>query len=325
LKRLGFHVEPKARPWRTDPQLAGETLQQILGGLSVEQKSACVAILRNVSLNAQQRHPGRWSLNLHEDYVRVVVGLVMCLQFRRDGLASVLVARTQAPPRYRDGGEYEHAPGCVEVGVPISKLVNDWPRLEAAHRAAMTICAELHAGSGGHRRAHSPGLLESLRRSAAWNVEDEEDAAEEQLEFRTDIDSTVREALRRSRRGQGTYRTNLLKVEARCRVTGVDDERVLRASHIKPWAKCSDNERLDGYNGLLLAPHVDLLFDRGWISFSDDGGLLVAADLPSAVLAAWRIATPFNAGAFKSKQKTYLAYHRAYVFEKKYKGILHSE
>jgi putative restriction endonuclease len=84
----------------------------------------------------------------------------------------------------------------------------------------------------------------------------------------------------------------------------------LRASHIKPWCKSDDREKLDGYNGLLLAPHVDLLFDRGWISFSDDGKLLVSDKLDRTVLTAWGIPENLNVGGFRPEQCKYLAWHR---------------
>lgn len=87
--------------------------------------------------------------------------------------------------------------------------------------------------------------------------------------------------------GQDIFRNALLELwEGRCCVTGLAVPALLRASHIKPWAKCmSDNERLDMFNGLLLAPHFDALFDGGWISFSHHGELLVSQQLTAAARA----------------------------------------
>ena len=63
-------------------------------------------------------------------------------------------------------------------------------------------------------------------------------------------------------------------------VTGLTLAEVLRASHIKPWAECeTDEERLDVFNGLLLAPHLDALFDKGLITFSDDGRMIYSRQL----------------------------------------------
>lgn len=87
--------------------------------------------------------------------------------------------------------------------------------------------------------------------------------------------STEAERLVIQRVGQNIFREALLTYwGGRCAVTGVGDSRLLRASHIKPWADCAtDAERLDAYNGLLLAANVDAAFDAGLISFSDDGSI----------------------------------------------------
>jgi predicted restriction endonuclease len=67
-----------------------------------------------------------------------------------------------------------------------------------------------------------------------------------------------------------------------CAVTEVDDTALLVASHIKPWRDCSNSERLDPYNGFLLLPHLDHLFDKGFISFEDSGEILISSALSSA-------------------------------------------
>lgn len=123
------------------------------------------------------------------------------------------------------------------------------------------------------------------------------------------------EQLVKARRGQGRFRENLLSIEKSCRLTRVSESLFLVASHIKPWAVCSDEERLDGHNGLLLAPHVDRLFDRGWISFSDAGEVLVANDQVASVLGAWGFGGSLpNVGAFTDRQKSFLDYHRKSIY-----------
>jgi hypothetical protein len=123
-------------------------------------------------------------------------------------------------------------------------------------------------------------------------------------------------ALADARSGLGSYRANVEQIEGACRATGVMDRRHIRAIHIKPWADCDDAERLDGNNGLLLSPHVAHLFERGYISFSDNGQMLLARQLNSTVLKRWAIAAPIPLRAFAPKQKPYLAWHREKVFEK---------
>ncbi|HEU0198363.1 MAG TPA: HNH endonuclease signature motif containing protein [Nevskiaceae bacterium] len=75
----------------------------------------------------------------------------------------------------------------------------------------------------------------------------------------------------RERIGQDVYREALLEFwDGRCALSGMRlPPELLRASHAKPWAQASDGERLDPFNGLLLAIRYDALFDKGLIAFAD--------------------------------------------------------
>jgi hypothetical protein len=102
------------------------------------------------------------------------------------------------------------------------------------------------------------------------------------LEFETrTVDlprSTEAERLVVQRVGQEVFRKSLIEYwGGRCPLTGVDQPELLRASHIKPWADCvTDAERLDVFNGLLLAAHIDAAFDAALISFADQGALMIS-------------------------------------------------
>jgi hypothetical protein len=133
------------------------------------------------------------------------------------------------------------------------------------------------------------------------------------------ISETEKEALVLARRGQGLFRKLVQELESRCRITHVDRPEHLRASHCKPWRDCDDNrERLDPENGLMLTPSIDHLFDRGFISFDDNGGLLVSPVAHRESLL--RMGVPAdretNVGAFRSGQRAFLEYHRDLVFLK---------
>ena len=121
--------------------------------------------------------------------------------------------------------------------------------------------------------------------------------------------------LTKSRRGQGIFKANVRLIENHCRITGVNNIKHLRASHIKPWAASDNDEKLDGFNGLLLSPHVDHLFDRGFISFKDSGDILVSKELNPRVLEQWSIHTNQNVGEFRSGQCEYLEYHRDVILQ----------
>ncbi len=125
----------------------------------------------------------------------------------------------------------------------------------------------------------------------------------------------VKVQLVKARRGQGIFKSNVRQIEKSCRITGVGNIRHLRASHIKPWSKSSNQEKLDGFNGLLLSPHVDHLFDQGFISFKNDGELIVAKRLSRDVLSRWSIPSPQNVGKFRTRQIPYLEFHRDVVFQ----------
>jgi putative restriction endonuclease len=99
-------------------------------------------------------------------------------------------------------------------------------------------------------------------------------------------------------------------------VTGILDRRYLRATHIKPWKDASDEEKLDGSNGLLLSPHVIHLFDRGHISFADDGTMLISRHLNPYVRKAWHLDQPVQPHPFRATQRAYLEYHRTHVFDR---------
>jgi putative restriction endonuclease len=130
------------------------------------------------------------------------------------------------------------------------------------------------------------------------------------------IGPTFREQLVRARRGQGVFRSNVLLREEYCRVTKVNEPRHLTASHIKPWREATDAERLDGANGLLLSPHIDHLFDEGYITFSSNQELIVVPEVRDKLLDAWGIDAGVRVGDFSPVQNAYLEYHRVNVFKR---------
>jgi hypothetical protein len=150
------------------------------------------------------------------------------------------------------------------------------------------------------------------------SVSVDEDAIQVERELRkieqSELASTFKEQLIKARVGQGLFRRRVLQLDSRCHLTGVTDPNFLIASHIKPWKDSDNQERLDGYNGLMLAPHVDRLFDRGWISFRDDGGLLVACDAVS-ILKAWGIDLDAKVRPFPKEYHAYLEHHRKSTFK----------
>lgn len=149
-------------------------------------------------------------------------------------------------------------------------------------------------------------------------IEWEEHLRDEIASDRT-LAQTEKEQVIIARRGQGLFRQNVQSLERFCRVTKVDRPEHLRASHCKPWRDCETNEeRLNGENGLLLTPSIDHLFDRGFISFEDKGELLISPVAHNASLNRMGVPTAdrINVGPFSEGQREFLEFHRNYVFLK---------
>ena len=132
----------------------------------------------------------------------------------------------------------------------------------------------------------------------------------------TSVRETEREAIVRARVGQGLFKERVSKIETRCRLTGVENPVHLVASHCKPWRDSTNQERLDGENGLLLTPSIDHLFDRGFIGFENNGRLIISpvAHRPSLQRMGVDTERVVNVGGFSAGQRNFLDFHRNAVF-----------
>jgi putative restriction endonuclease len=155
-----------------------------------------------------------------------------------------------------------------------------------------------------------------------------DDVIERNILADPNLETTVKETVIQARRGQGKFRKNVEAIETACRLTGITNPTLLIASHIKPWRVCgSALERLDGMNGLLLTPDADLLFDRGFISFEDNGEVIVSPrvdredlrrlgfqDLIWEQFGFAEAPIKWQTETFAKTQCGYLAYHRSEVY-----------
>ncbi|MBK8595302.1 MAG: HNH endonuclease [Holophagales bacterium] len=128
--------------------------------------------------------------------------------------------------------------------------------------------------------------------------------------------STEAERLVVQRVGQDLFRAGLVDYwEGRCAVTGLAVVELLRASHIKPWADCeTDAERLDVYNGLLLAPQLDAAFDRGLMTVADDGTVVVSGLLSDGDRHVLGLEVVLQVRRLEAGHRAFLAWHRERVF-----------
>jgi len=195
---------------------------------------------------------------------------------------------------------------------------------EEAHaegRADWTHAIGRHSGSSEanpHESAWEmyPGLVDAmwnLRSLTGVTVRASQPSAIEEDEF-GDASETERDELRKARVGQGRFRDDVVRYWSACAVTGCGQPDLLIASHIVPWKDASNQERLDPFNGLLLTPNLDRLFDRGWISFDDAGGLLRSPVLDEDTACAMGIIVGLRIDRLDARHVAYLKRHRALVF-----------
>jgi hypothetical protein len=182
------------------------------------------------------------------------------------------------------------------------------------------------AGVAFNHEALARGGANSLTFEVVTELLD--DVVERRIADDLQLEATFKKSIILARRGQGKFRSNVEDIERSCRLTGITNPSLLIASHIKPWRLCdSAQERLDGMNGLMLTPDADLLFDRGFISFEDDGEVLVSPRVDRTDLRrlgfeqlAWErfgvaeAPAVWRTGGFTPPQRGYLAYHRSEVF-----------
>lgn len=179
--------------------------------------------------------------------------------------------------------------------------------------------ALLHQSAGrGSLKVDGYSELYALLRTIAAHARTKPNRVADEFKKKTATmpNTTEAERLAVQRVGQGLFRGALLDYwQGKCCVTGLDVPELLRASHIKPWAACqSDEERLDVFNGLLLAPQLDALFDGGWISFTEAGEILVAKSLHAEARTILGVALGCCITGLADAHLKYLAYHREREF-----------
>ena len=167
-------------------------------------------------------------------------------------------------------------------------------------------------------REVAPLLLaaQSVKPVPADDLEFWERKLEKDIEIDPNVRETERQSIIRARVGQGLFKERVSKIETKCRVTGVENPVHLIASHCKPWRDSTNEERLNGENGLLLTPSIDHLFDRGFIGFENNGNLIISpvAHRPSLQRMGIEMMNGLNVGEFSEGQKTFLDFHRNAVF-----------
>lgn len=171
---------------------------------------------------------------------------------------------------------------------------------------------------GGPRRVVGYGALYNVLRTTASRARTKPNRVADEFKRQTAAmpKATEAERLVVQRVGQGLFRSALLDFwQGRCCVTGLDVPEILRASHIRPWAKCdTDEQRLDVFNGLLLAPHLDALFDAGLMTVADDGAVRLTASLGASQRQQLGLTGNLVVHSLRAEHLKYLGFHRHAVW-----------
>jgi hypothetical protein len=177
------------------------------------------------------------------------------------------------------------------------------------------LAESLH-GEGGFDSRMTPSDL--LLNVAAPQEAESNPVAEllSDLDEVAEAPETERQAILNSRIGQGIFRTKLIAYWGKCAVSGATCISLLRASHIKPWKSSTNAERLNQFNGLLLAPNIDAAFDNGFITFDRQGRIVMSRRMSGASAYQLHINNKMRIDSklLATEHHVFLEHHREHVY-----------
>lgn len=127
------------------------------------------------------------------------------------------------------------------------------------------------------------------------------------------VEGESKEAIIDARVNQGIFRDLLLKRYSKCCLCGVENHTLLTASHIKPWTESDPKEKLDVDNGFLMCPNHDRVFDKGYISFDDEGKIIISDRLTENDRLFLNVDSRMSI-ELTENNKRYLEFHRENIF-----------
>lgn len=200
-----------------------------------------------------------------------------------------------------------------ELDVPIS-VPPIAQALSVRLQAVRSPLNRLGTGNQGYLFAVQPAAARFLLELIPNNCLDDPRPEHRGVLYPSEAEVTEREAVVKARIGQGRFRKDLITYwGGACAVTGLSEGRLLKASHIRPWRDSNNFQRLDHYNGLLLGPQYDFAFDQGFISFADNGVILISPSIAEQ-LHRTGIAAAARLRKVEARHRLYLRFHRQFVF-----------
>ncbi len=317
-------------------------------------KSSVLTFLSDAIVYANELNPRNWNINLDKNgkFVRFNVGQEYCIEMYSKNIL-VLALKEYLPEElvenrflnfkgYQEkksifSTNYRELPDCLSkvtgsIGCIMNYDKNVIPILSYLYEGNHKFIEEAIAHTQIHAlsiRAHSPAFIvylsmhcnkrmvdplyveEGISGKSFYNPLTDLEYFRPSYEY---LPETERQAVIQSRIGQGKFRADLIAYWGECAVTGCQKVDLLRASHIKPWSKANNQERLDVFNGLLLVPNLDAAFDAGYISFADDGQIRISHSLNPEDRYKLGINSEMRISRLTKKHIQYLQYHRKCVF-----------
>lgn len=189
------------------------------------------------------------------------------------------------------------------------KDISELKKIQIIYNGISNLAAKNSRGNNMYSRA-----LDLYVEYVSYISEDNQDTTSKDIIeiINSDDQEKVKERLILARIGQGQFRKELIDIWNGCSISNYADVSLLIASHIKPWSKCENHEKTDPNNGLLLLPNYDKLFDKGYISFDENGMVIISKRLNKPEI--FGIRNNMNI-KLTEDNKRYMKYHREEVFK----------
>jgi len=306
-----------------------------------EYRNICLSLFAQSLVKANSYGRNKWGVYYNREHIRLLVGSLIVFTIHKDAIWLSLDQRllNEAKDWQRllnistvwhwDKGEYseyKQVPSRNGYYVPSIMNLDLWPVIRDLHfEYIREVANKYHQLRSDSQSKHTPEFLVYLRNELGQTIPEpnygtlaEDDVFQEIEEFKLthrELPETERESIIQSRIGQGVFRSDLEKYWKKCAVTGCELSKLLNASHIKPWRSADNIERLDVYNGLLLVPNLDSAFDKGYISFDDEGKIMISGSLSDSDKNKLGIHSEMKLRKVEKNHLKYLYYHRQNVFK----------
>lgn len=321
---------------RNNPRKTAELFNLILPNSQVRLR--VLSRIANSIRVADRRASASWAITQFDWGIRLNVGQVMVLQVSNDEFSTCerasrgrqFYAAVPVSSRFVQRTPIEAASLSADNWQAHERFIEDAAdaKRRSPFKNAFSEGVLKYLEGELHTHLPRPPYLEHLGTTLAFSSDTdfsvlvpatEKDLFEiEKIEQDLNLNATQKKALVLARVGQGQFRNDLIEMWGGCAVTGCKVIDVMRASHIKAWSVCkTSTERLDKFNGLLLSPNLDALFDKALISFDEKGRILISGHLAARERANLGITEEMEF-AIKPKHQPFLRYHRR-MFDKKIK------